>query len=321
MVGAAERYTAGSGELCVVTTFFDSVGYARKRENLELFAKPILAAGIPLVVVECAFGSSPYTQCLPGTVTRVRARDVMWQKERLINLAVSRLPTRFTKIAWIDADVLFANHDWLTETEALLDEVPIVQLFNRAYRLPQDTASYRGSGSVWSSFAYEWQARGPTILRGDFDDHGHTGFAWAARREIFTTYGLFDSCIAGGADHVMAHVMCGDWSSFCLSRSLGDIPSLLHQCRRWAAPFFGAVQGRVACVSGSVLHLWHGEDEHRQYDGRFVELARIDFDPTRDLRLNTHGCWQWAMPNRELRHWARTYFEGRLEDGPSGGAI
>ena len=38
-----------------------------------------------------------------------------------------------------------------------------------------------------------------------FDIHGHTGFAWGARREVLDQVPLFDRAIVGTADHIIAH--------------------------------------------------------------------------------------------------------------------
>ena len=52
--------------------------------------------------------------------------NTLWQKERMLNLAVARLPARCTKVAWIDADSFFTNERWVADTSALLDHQLVV---------------------------------------------------------------------------------------------------------------------------------------------------------------------------------------------------
>lgn len=123
----AERYRP-CDELVVVTCYFNSSGFRTRRETYDRFAVSIRGAGLKLLTVERAFGEADFTLPSGPDCMRVRSRDVLWQKERLINLAVASLPAAAEKIAWLDCDVLFSNPDWAVQTAALLDEVPIVQL-------------------------------------------------------------------------------------------------------------------------------------------------------------------------------------------------
>ncbi len=112
-------------------------------------------SGVPLFIGECAFGDE-----------RVRAGavelgvpvplppDVMWQKERLLNLTIDRVPDRYTKIAWVDADVLFTNPSWIVEASERLDEVPVIQPFSHAVRLRPGETSYFGGGERSRGFCF-----------------------------------------------------------------------------------------------------------------------------------------------------------------------
>ena len=73
-----------------------------------------------------AFGDAPFDLPAGPDVIQVRGPDVLWQKERLLNIAVSRLPARARKVAWLDGDLLFADPDWAGETARLLDDEPEV---------------------------------------------------------------------------------------------------------------------------------------------------------------------------------------------------
>src|SRR5690606_30780506 len=131
--------------------------YRTKRVNYERFAAPIRAAGIPLVTVECAFEEEPFELAGGPEIIQVRGRDVMWMKERLINLAIARLPSHVTKVAWLGADILFENPAWAIRTAELLDRCPLVQPHDRVGRMARDRLSF--SGRTRRSFACQFQRR------------------------------------------------------------------------------------------------------------------------------------------------------------------
>ena len=185
-------------DLWVITTHYNPAGYAARRENYARFAQPLVEAGINLVTVECAFGAEPFELAPSPSVIQVRGQDVMWLKERLLNLAIARLPPHVTKVAWVDADILFINPGWAQQTSALLDNWPIVQPFEKVVLLDHDQS--RPPGTVSVGFAYQQQLI--TLLRSS--EHGTSGFAWAAQRALVQRHLIYDAAIAGSGD-----ISCG----------------------------------------------------------------------------------------------------------------
>jgi hypothetical protein len=51
---------------------------------------------------------------------RTDQTNVLWQKERLLNLALQRLPEHCTKVVWLDADTFFTNPNWVRATRRLV---------------------------------------------------------------------------------------------------------------------------------------------------------------------------------------------------------
>jgi hypothetical protein len=310
----ADRY-APTPDLWVVTAYFNPAGFRSKRRNYDLFRDRIEAAGLPLVTVECALSGRPF-ELTPGPgLLQVRGRDVMWQKERLLNAAIAGLPDACRKVAWLDADVLFENPDWAAQAAARLDEFPVVQPFDRAVRLPRGATADDGCGDIYPGFAAVYARQPHRLLTGDFAAHGHTGFAWAARREVLADRGLYDACIAGSGDHMMAHAFCGDWTSACVDRIIGTANRHRGYFADWCRAVYPRVRARVGFVPGAVLHLWHGEVADRRYVDRNRELAGFGFDPATDVRVGEGGCWEWASRKPGLHRWAAEYFGRRREDG------
>lgn len=302
-------------DVCLVTTFFNPAGYASKRGTYLEFAGHVRASGLRLVTVECAFGDAPFELPDADGIVRVRARDVLWQKERLLNIALRRLPDACTKVVWIDFDVRFEDPSWAATTSRLLDDHALVQPFETAAWLPRGATRFEGEGRLWTGFGARYAADPGVAAAGDFDGHGHPGFAWGARRGLLERHGLYDACVAGGGDHVVAHAAAGDWTSRCFAWSFGRDTAHYRHFARWAEPFFEDARGRVTFAPGRVLHLWHGDWEDRNYTFRHKELRAFGFDPEGDLRVDESGCWAWASDKPELRAWAAGYFARRREEG------
>ena len=60
---------------------------------------------------------------------RTLSENTLWQKERLLNIALENLPPTVDKVMWLDSDLIFLNDDWVPETAELLDRYPVVQPF------------------------------------------------------------------------------------------------------------------------------------------------------------------------------------------------
>ena len=342
-------------ELGCITAYFNPVHYRTRRVNYEAFAAPLRKAGIPLLTVECAFGDDPFELPPGADVLQVRAPDILWQKERLINLGASHLPPEVSKVAWLDGDILFTNPDWAVQTARLLDEFAIVQPFVDVIRLDQGERSAAANSPRQESFASVWERDRSLISSGSYDSHGHTGFAWAARRELLANHGLYEAFVTSNGDHYLAHAFAGDFTSRCmlnvrqgsrlvslsrnprrsswfaffralvppaLRRELYHIPGVRQPNQAfwkhflaWAAPTAGWVGGRIGCTPGTLLHLWHGDMVNRQAGVGRQLMHAQGFDPGRDIRIGPSGCIEWASDMPQLHSWLPQFFRRRREDG------
>jgi hypothetical protein len=308
----ATRYVPAP-DVAVVTSYFNSHKYASKRRGFGLFRDSMERSGVPLFIGECAFSDHAFELEPSDSVFRFRSRDVMWQKERLINLTIERLPDRFTKVVWVDADVLFTNPRWLVEASESLDRFPVIQPFSHAVRLRPGETSDFGGGERSRGFCFTHSAI-PALSRLRYHIHGHTGFAWGADRELLSTIGLYDAAIVGTGDHLMAHAFCGDFATPCLQVVFGGSPGYLEHFRRWAESAWERVHGRLGFVGGAALHLWHGETVNRGYARRYRRLTARGYDPQVHLQTQPSGLWGWSDEGAVLAKTTWRYFRDRRED-------
>lgn len=260
------------GNFAVVTTYFNPCGYQSRRFNYEVFSEECRKSGAELFTIECIFGEQQSFDLDPApNVIQLRASSVLWQKERLINhLVGSFIPDSYSKIAWADCDLIFENPDWVTEASKMLDHHRVIQLFEQVDRLPRGGGVGDSIGDRSRSFASVWND--PQIVdREGWDNHGHTGYAWAARRDLFEQVGLYDAAILGNGDDLMAHGFVGELLSFCIRANYDQGQAMFRHYQEWAQRAYRYCQGDLGCIHGTVFHLWHGDRENRRY----IERHRI----------------------------------------------
>ena len=304
-------------ELCVVATYFNALGYQTPRANFLRFLEPLLKGKTQLVVVE---GLHDGVVGLPSAL-RERVRWVgvpceggLWQKERLVNVAIEHVPAACTVIAWLDGDILFSDPRWMPKTvEAIHDGRRFVQPFDDFIRLPRHPDPGPGM-FTWVGYGYQ-VAQDPSAAGADWFSHGHTGLAWAGRADLLRATGLYDRWLAGTGDHLMAHAMTSTTDCPCIAESLGaDSPSH-RDFLTWASGWACSDQRAVGCLDGAIFHLWHGEYGNRLYREREAELRELDFDPRADLDLTAAGALRLRSDRADLDAWANVYVSARREDG------
>src|SRR5262245_42591250 len=88
-VQAMAQHARGN-RLWAITSYFNPAGYRNRRENYRLFRERL---AVPLVTVEWArdgrFALGPEDA---EVLVQVSGGDVLWQKERLLNVALRHLP-------------------------------------------------------------------------------------------------------------------------------------------------------------------------------------------------------------------------------------
>lgn len=304
----------GADRLAVVTCYFNPAGYRTRRENFRTFAAAAVSQGAELVVIEAGTPGRWEVDPRPGIrVLRVEWRDALWQKERLLNVAIDRLQPEYGSVAWVDGDIVFDDPEWIRRTRECLGRHRLCQLFGTAqwlsrYGVPEPW--YPGGPIARLSVPKAFESTRGHVHFG----HGHPGFAWAARREtLLEVGGLYDRHILGSGDTIMVLGWYGWPDHAYLERFTGPFKAA---ARRWVERTGRIVRGDVGYVKGNIRHLWHGERANRDYDGRILRAAIAEFDPDKHLELDAQGLWAWsASAPEQMKRTTREYFYSRKEDG------
>lgn len=283
-------------DLAAIAMHFNPCGYAAPRENFRRFRDHF--RGCPLFTAEVSFDGRFHLGC--DWKIHATSANLMWQKEQLINWMTERLPASFRKVAWIDADLLFLDPDWAAEASRLLDQVPAVQLFRQVHY-----ADARG-GLIRTvpSRAHVLETEGTPR-------HGACGGAWAARRELLLRHGMYAHGITGGGDTCWIEAVCNVQKSMITQL---QNPLFATHYSRWADAIHRDVQGRVACVAGDVVHMYHGTLTNRRYRDRHALMIDGEYDPQRDVRIGWNGLLEWSSEKPVMHQQMADYFLSRAED-------
>ncbi len=330
--------------LDVVAVISNPVRYLSRYAHYRNFAKHMQDSGVRLTTVELAQGHRAFevTNADDPRHVQLRTYDELWHKENLINIGISRLPSDWRYVAWIDADLTFNRPDWAYETIHQLQHFDIVQPFSHSINMGPTWQPVYDSHRVgekeqrkvvvsWlyayfnqiaqSSPALAGRIVKPPCGDGSFSDRAypdsrvvgthvwHSGFAWAARRSaIKTVGGLLDWAVLGSADRHMAEMMTGG-ATWNAKLSPGYKRMLSIHAER-----FGKLNGNFGYCDGLVTHHWHGKLVNRFYLDRWKILFKHQFDPIEDLHRDENGLWQLTGKKPALRDDIRRYFRARNED-------
>ena len=294
-----------------LTTYFNPNHYKSRLSNYRLFRQRL---GIPLVTIELGFGSKfelkPHDA---DTLISIKGESILWQKERLLNIALGYVPANVENIAWLDCDIIFGRDDWVRKAVKMLESKPLIQAFSTAYRLRKNeiptAEQFKPIGFPRKSSVslLKNDSTGKKVLH-----HGSVGFAWAAKREVLEQHGFYDAMIIGGGDYAMACAAYGKFDEAIAAGQMND-RRVAHYLA-WARPFHQHILGNVGYVESNIFHLWHGDIANRRYQERHLELKVTNFDPFTDIAHAPNGCWKIVGTNPILRTKLSDYFAARKED-------
>lgn len=288
-----------------ITTFFNPAGYKNKYQNYKIFREKSKKQGLKLCTVELAFGNTLFELKKEDAEILIQLRgnekNIMWQKEAMLNIALKNLPKNCDKIAWIDCDIIFKNKNWIRETSKLLERYKVIQPF-----------SIVSFNSEKGHTKKEKNKQSLAYTRYCFNNRsGHPGLAWTARKEIFEDIGFYDKLILG-----MADVLLGDAFYSPIIRIPPEYHSeqMITDMSKYWCILSKRVNRSVFYLKGGITHLWHGKFKNRRYKKRAYILKNNKFNPNRDIKKNVDGIWEWCTKKLTLEVAIKDYFHARNEE-------
>ena len=266
---------AASKDMAICLVFFNPAKSKRMLMNYLYVVNRYKNEGVPLYTIELTFGDAAHEI---ADAIHVRSKSYMFHKERLCRLLEYHVPRKYTKLMFLDADVLFAGTEWYKGVSKLLDTNDVVQPFRYAHWLDltyTTTTLTRETvlameGPMWN-FKY------------------HPGFAWAFRREWYKQVGFFDWAVSGSGDTLSA----AHWLGMSFPKGFNSLPmALTNEYEKYCR----LPRPRIACLeTGEVYHLYHGARKNRQYSERHA-LLNVKTDIRKLVQTNWFGAYEWISP-------------------------
>ncbi len=314
-----------NASMWALTSYYNPFKGQRRRRNYSIFRAHL---GVPLVTVEWA--PDGQFELGPGDadiLVQVAGGDVLWQKERLLNIGLNHLPPDCTHLATLDCDVLFDQPGWAEEAIRVLQASCAAQLFDTVNYLPPapDTCTDLATLRQLPPETRTWPlaaalARGEGLYctgeggpvfgapAGALRVNGNPGLGHAFHADMIRELQFYDANVVGGADLLMLTALSGHLEEH-LNRRCS--PAHTAHTQAWARKAGAPGRHRVGVVPATLHHLWHGTFADRRYSQRYEILSGLDYDPAHHLAPHGGGAWSWSDAAGELPARVREYLQSR----------
>lgn len=286
-----------SRDMAIGLVFFNPAGSKRMVMNYLYVWNLLKTLELPVFAMELVFDDAkPEIK----KAFHVRGNSHMFHKERLCRLLEQRIPRKYTKLLFLDADIVFGGDTWYEEISELLNSNDVVHPFTRAHwldltytnvELTRETV-VNMTGRMWD-FKY------------------HPGFAWAFRREWYRKVGFFDWAVTGSGDTLSS----AKWLNKAFPEKFKSLPTAM---KRAYTAYRNLESPTIASREGDVFHLYHGSRKNRQYSERH-HLLDVNEDIQDMIVLNKDGVYEWKDPKWNLVMHA--YFKNREDDDVPDGIV
>jgi len=275
---------ACSKDMAVCLVIFNP---AKSKKIIQNYYEMVDALGeVPIYTLEIV-----YKDELPQILNAIhyKSNSYMFHKENAYRVLEKHIPAKFTKLAFVDSDILF-DFDWYQKTSRALNSYDVVQMFSEAHWMDSNRNIILSRDTVLKMKSKDW------------DTSYHPGFAWGMRREFYKKVGFFDYAVSGSGDTLSAMA----WLSKTPKPNFQSIPKPI------APKFFNfslLPKPKISYVNGAVRHLFHGSRVNRQYASRH---RMLDIDDTIDDLIVDNGIFEWR--NTKWNDIFLEYFISRKDD-------
>lgn len=306
-----------NNDFYAITSYFNLFHTKERILNYYAFRKNLK---LPLIAIEWApDGAFELKEGDADILVQIKDGDLMWQKERLLNIALNYLPNESQYVAWLDCDIIFENANWYLEAKKLLGHNDIIQLFEKVIYLPKSIFAFDISKDV------KYDLEIPSISKiaesginlfsenniwGQFKNslNGNPGMAYATKVSILKEHQFYDKNIAGGGDLIFAISLHGHLEELFLYRSFSTPHK--EDIKKWFNKFTKK-KYKSTFLHEKAYHLYHGDLIKRGYSLRYEILNSHEFDPLLHVKMNSKKTWSWNAGANNLANEINQYMEGR----------
>lgn len=275
-------------DLAVGLVFFNSSKSVRLLTNYLYTVEKLKCAHIPYYTIEL-YTDTPEIE----DAFHIKTDVILFQKERLCHLLEKKIPEKYTKLIFIDCDVIFDDEKWYSKLSKALDTYEVIQPFSKVCRL-----------DITYKKCLEHDSSSASYYPMNKNKMGEPGFTWAFQRKWFREKGFYQYAILGGGDRVSSlpwlkayhwkfmHPLQDAKSRADYNKCVGDV--------------------NISHLNGTIYHLFHGSTDKRQRGSRHSILKDYK-DPKDAVVIAKSGAF--TLRNKTLKHKIQKYFKSRDDDG------
>lgn len=295
-----------NSELALVVCHYNWSSYKRPISNLLRFLRQMDKLNIPVYGVELYLeNSEPIMnknfrwECIEAT-----HKNIMWQKEALLNKAEKIVPKHIKYIGIFDTDIYFENENWINDSLEQLKKYKVIQPFSESVKMNEigDIEIVKRSAAKYG-------------YNNSDSKYNTPGLAWIFHREFFNQVGLYPLAIIGSGDSVLASALLKIKNSITAIQSIGQSNWNKDIVREWFEKINHFMSDSpVGYIEGQVWHEWHGDMANRRYSSRRKIMRFIDV--SKDIVYNKDSILEWRsdFPDKIIDIFLN-YFKLRREDG------
>ncbi|MEY4701668.1 MAG: hypothetical protein RL326_1855 [Pseudomonadota bacterium] len=274
-----------SKNTAIITCYFNPANLPTVEREYRRFMREVEWWEGECFSAELAFPGQEWPS--PSAFIQLRAGEnqMLWQRERLLNLIVERLPSSYDTIAVIDPTILLLNGSALAKAELLLATANVVELC-------RDVHSVDERGEVVATYRKDVRSEGESDELACAQPRGTLTVGFLARRGVFP---LYDRCVYGFGQALTGAAWRGtELSSVVVS------PHERAHYKTWATQAFSRVRGRVTSIEGACITSCSAAGESTLLERRENGNPKLEFDPSRHIGIDEHGLlvWQEGAPLR-----------------------
>ena len=282
-------------DMAVCFIYFNASNSKRILMNLLYVQNMMQLAQIPIFTIE-VYSTRPSIY----KSYRIKSNSILFHKERLCYLLEKKVPAKYTKLLFLDSDLIFDNPKWYDDVSKALDVYDVIQPFKTAY---------------WLDLTYtQIVGKHYSIMVNAKNNHehlpynSHPGFGWAFQREWFNRVGYYQYCIVGSGDSLSTMAWFKQSPEMLIrdTNSKYQIPAYKEFVDKMGTT------PKISHINGGIYHLFHGSLVKRQYTNRHTIFKDI-VDVRTILKEDESGLFE--ITDREIAQKVKEYFKSRNDDG------
>ena len=287
-------------DTAVCMCFFSPAGFQNPKQNFLHVEKLLQEAKIPTFTIECVIGNQQ--PLLNNPTIQVKSNTCLFYKENLYNILVPKIPEQYTKLVFLDADILFSDPEWIDKISNELNRYDVVQPFETSVWL----SLYYGvilKKNKSSVYGLKHGVTNQTELLNNY----HPGFSFAMTRNYYNKIdGFFDKCVFGSGDSIFCNTF------FPTEIYFTTVNLIDSEYKKWSENV-RKIPCNVTYLPFTVYHLYHGTLEKRQYASRYEFLKQYDNKSFDDI-FYKNEFEVYETKDNNLKKIMYDYFVSRQED-------